>query len=85
MKEYIFTDINKFNYKLVDENGKEYKKNIEFYGLDPVKGDRLYIFEEVIENEDMLTYGPIYSKKEEKEYITVLHNDKKIYLQRYYG
>ena len=78
-------DIDKYNYKL------EYKndiliKNIEFYSENkPDINNYIYISKNVL-NENVLSYGKIkYFNNLNENILIIEKNDKKIYLERYYG
>jgi hypothetical protein len=85
-------EINNYDYKLRDNNNKEYTINIEFIDLDtkPVIGDYLYLPNKIVKEKNIYTFGSIgnkYSRQEniEEEVIKVVTGSKKYYLQRCYG
>ena len=76
------------NYVLEDNNGMEYELNINFMNIDyPKIGTILYVPESVLKENVSLNYGLIDEKtiENKEELIVVVYNDKKLYLQRYYG
>lgn len=73
---------------LLDGNNKTYDVNINFMGVElPVVGDYIYISEKVLNEKVSLNYGLIDSENNinEDELMILVKNNKKIYLQRYYG
>lgn len=94
MKKLIVNKIEGYNYFFSDMN-KEYKINIEFYNTNyiPQVGDYLYITDKILNsiNNQMISCGPIdseYGKMIEHiddELFVFIHENKKIYLKRYYG
>ena len=92
MKKLIIKNIDGFNY-LLEDNGKLYNINIEFYDIQekPKINDYIFINEELLK-EKILNFGPLnckYGKSldniKEKEIIVLNINNKNIYLKRYYG
>ncbi len=76
------------NYVLEDNHNKIYEVNINFIGVElPTIGDYIYIPEKVLKEKVSLNYGTIDKRSniEEKELMLLVGNNKKIYLQRYYG
>lgn len=76
------------NYVLEDNHNKIYEVNINFIGVElPTIGDYIYIPEKVLKEKVSLNYGIIDKRSniEEKELMLLVGNNKKIYLQRYYG
>lgn len=91
MIKLIIKEIDNYNY-ILEHNNIKYNLTIELINTDITlsKGDIIYIEKSVIQEKIPLIFGPIngkYSKNElnEKEFITILKNNNKIYLQRYYG
>lgn len=86
MKKALVTNIeDTYFYTLLDENKNEYKKNFEFYDTTVNIGDYIYLDDSILKEENMYTYGPIIENNEIEDLIKIIHNDKEIYLQRYYG
>ena len=99
MNKLRIVNIDNYNYLLEDENGKEYNLFIELMNTNIVlkKGMILYIHSELLdknykEYSNMYTFGSLgsnYSRSLDKEnyvdIIVVINNNKKEYLQRYYG
>ncbi len=92
MKKLIIKNIDGFNY-LLEDNGKLYNINIEFYDIQekPKINDSIFINEELLK-EKILNFGSLngkYGKSldniSEKEIIVLNINNKNIYLKRYYG
>ena len=76
------------NYVLEDNDNKKYEVNINFMGIDkPSIGTIIYIQEEVLKENVSLNYGLVdnTSSVNENELIVLVNNDKKTYLQRFYG
>ena len=76
------------NYVLEDNKNNIYEVNINFINVElPNIGSCLYIPEKVLEEKVSLNYGLIEDTTniDEYELITIIQNDKKIYLQRFYG
>ena len=96
MTKLIITKIDGYNYYLVDEENREYKINIEFYGLEdsPKEQDLIYMNEELLKevNNNIVSFGPIeeiYGRKIEsnsdKDLIYLSIKNKITYLKRFYG
>ena len=96
MIKLIITKIDGYNYYLVDEENREYKINIEFYGLEdsPKEQDLIYMNEELLKevNNNIVSFGPIeeiYGRKIEsnndKDLIYLNIKNKITYLKRFYG
>ena len=85
MKKVKVIKIDNYIYTLEDANKKIYKKNFEFYDTEISVGDYIYISEEVLKEVNLFAYGPIIENNEVEDLIKIIHNDKNIYLQRYYG
>lgn len=84
--KYKVIDIEGFNYKL-KYNNKIFIKNIEFYSKSkPNKNDYIYLSEKNIK-EDILQFGHIIDLKNiiDDEILIIESENKKIYLQKYYG
>ena len=76
------------NYVLEDNYNKKYEVNINFMGIDkPSIGTIIYIQEEVLKENVSLNYGLVDNtfNINENELIVLVNNDKKTYLQRFYG
>ena len=76
------------NYVLEDNDNKKYEVNINFMGIDkPSIGTIIYIQEEVLKENVSLNYGLVDNtfNINENELIVLVNNDKKTYLQRFYG
>ena len=89
MKRVLIKDIKDYNYTLVDQDNKEYKKNIEFYSnYKPVIGDILYIDDSIINDINLYAFDEIYdaTKAKIEDIIKVVSNDQKeYYFQRRFG
>jgi len=73
---------------ILEGNDKIYDVNINFMGVElPVVGDYIYISEKVLKEKVSLNYGLIDNENNinENELMILVNNNKKIYLQRYYG
>jgi len=84
--KFKVTDIEGFNYKLNYHN-KIFIKNIEFYSKSkPTKNDYIYLSEKNIK-EDILQFGHIIDLNNIKcdDILIIESENKKIYLQKYYG
>ena len=85
MKKVQVIEIDKYNYTLKDDDGNIYEKNMEFYNTTINVGDYIYISKNVLNEINSYTYGPIIENNDVEDLIKIIHNDKNIYLQRYYG
>lgn len=85
MKKVKVIKIDNYVYTLEDSDKLIYKKNFEFYDTDISVGDYIYISDEVLDEENIYTYGPIIENNDVNDLIKIIHNNKEIYLQRYYG
>jgi len=89
MLKLVIKDKNEYaNYVLEDKNNKSYEVNINFMEVTlPNVGDYIYIPEKVLQEKVSLNYGLIDSTNDinEEELIVIVSNNKKIYLQRFYG
>ena len=89
MKKLIIKSKDKYsNYVLEDNKKNIYEANINFIDVElPNIGSYLYIPEKVLEEKVSLNYGLIEDTANinEDELITIISNEKKIYLQRFYG
>lgn len=96
MKKMIIKEIDGYNYILKNSKEKEYKINIEFYGIEnkPKINDVIYINEKMLYEIDnkIVSFGPIdeeYGKNINSNYgediICLVIKNKKIYLKRFYG
>lgn len=89
MKRLIIVDINKYNYILKDNMGKTYNLFIRFFGLyEPKVNDYIYMPEVLLDQNMPFSFGPLKDKKgsiNEEDFIKVITENKKYYLQRYYG
>ncbi len=86
MKKVKVIDIkDNFLYTLQATDNTTYKKNIEFIDININIGDIIYISNDVLKNKNIYTYGPIIEKNNPEDLIKIIHNNKDIYLQRYYG
>ena len=76
------------NYILEDNKGKKYDVNINFMDMDkPKVGTIIYMPKSVIDENVSLNYGKILDEnlKDENELMLLVFDDKKIYLERFYG
>ena len=89
MKKLIIKNKDEYsNYVLEDNKNTIYEVNINFINIElPNIGSYLYIPEKVLEEKVSLNYGIIEDTANinEDELIAIIQNDKKIYLQRFYG
>ena len=89
MKKLIIKSKDEYsNYVLEDNKNNIYEVNINFINVElPNIGSCLYIPEKVLEEKVSLNYALIEDTTniDEYELITIIQNDKKIYLQRFYG
>ena len=85
MKKVKVIKVDNYVITLEDNNKKEYIKNIEFYNIDLKEGDIIYISDEVLEEDNIYTYGPVKEDATMDDLIKIIKEDKRIYLQRYYG
>ena len=89
MKKLIVKSKNEYsNYVLEDNKNNIYEVNINFINVElPNIGSYLYIPEKVLEEKVSLNYGLIEDtiNIDENELIAIIQNDKKLYLQRFYG
>lgn len=85
MKKLKVIKIDNYLYTLEDEDKNIYVINIEFIDTDINIGDYLYISNEVLEENNLYTYGPIEKESDIKDLVKVIKKDKDEYLQRYYG
>ena len=74
-------------YTVIDSNNNRYELNIEFYDINKLNaGDSIYFPKRLLVNNGVYSFGKIKdSNNSLEDYIVVLTNNKKIYLQRYYG
>lgn len=84
MKKVKVTNIDNYMITL-ENNNKKYIKNIEFYDINLKEGDIIYISDEVLEEDNIYTYGPVKKDAKLEDLIKITKEDKSIYLQRYYG
>ena len=93
MKKLVIKSINNYEYFLEDEFGNDYNIIIELYDLKelPKVNDYIYISEKLL-REKMISLGPLGSKygkkinnENDSDIAMLLINNKKVYLQRYYG
>ena len=77
--------IDGYNYTLIDNDTKEYIKNIEFINTTISIGDYIYLPDNVLKETNIYTFGPIQDNAKEEDIIKLIHEDKEIYLERYYG
>lgn len=75
------------NYVLEDINNKYYEVNINFMGIKlPNIGDYIFLDESVLKEKVSLNYGLIDGSVNTTDGLMLLVSDnKKIYLQRFYG
>lgn len=85
MKKLKVIEINEYLYTLEDSDKKTYIRDIEFYDTKVEVGDYIYADEILINETNIYVYGPIIEKNNIEDLIKIVHNDKEIYLQRYYG
>ncbi len=64
---------------------EKYIKNIEFYGVDVEVGDYLLLNDNMLNEKNMFTYGPVKKDATIEDAIKIIKEDKEIILQRYYG
>ena len=85
MKKVKVTNIDNYLITLEDINKKQYIRNIEFYDIKINVGDIIYISDDVLNEENLYTYGPIQEDATMNDLIKIVKEDKEVYLQRYYG
>ena len=76
------------NYILEDNKNNIYEANINFIDIEsPIIGTSIFIPEKVLEEKVSLNYGEIedITNINEDELIIIIQNNKKLYLQRFYG
>ena len=76
------------NYILEDNKNNIYEANINFIDIEsPIIGTYIFIPEKVLEEKVSLNYGKIkdITNTNEDELIIIIQNNKKLYLQRFYG
>ena len=76
------------NYILEDNKNNIYEANINFIDIEsPIIGTYIFIPEKVLEEKVSLNYGKIedITNINEDELIIIIQNNKKLYLQRFYG
>ena len=86
LKSFVVVDINEYDYQLEGEDGV-LVKNIEFYNKTvPMIGDKIYISSLTLED-NVLSYGHIKNVDaiNHNNVLVIQRDDKRIYLQRYYG
>ncbi len=79
-------NINNYDYELLSEEGNKYILNIGFIDVEclPQVGDYIYVYEELLKDKNIYTFGPIYNSKG-KDIIKITTDNVEYYLQRYYG
>lgn len=89
MKKLIVKNKDEYsNYILEDNKNNIYEVNINFIDVElPTIGSYLYISEKVLKERVSLNYGLIEDTTNinEDELITIIQNEKKLHLQRFYG
>lgn len=76
-----------YYYIVIDSDNNKYELNIEFYDINkPNVGDIIYFPKRILVNNGVYSFGMIKDTNNTlDDYIVVILNGKKIYLQRYYG
>lgn len=76
-----------YYYIVIDSDNNKYELNIEFYDINkPNVGDIIYSPKRILVNNGVYSFGKIKDTNNTlDDYIVVVLNGKKIYLQRYYG
>ena len=89
MKKLIVKNKDEYsNYILEDNKNNIYEVNINFIDVElPIIGSYLYIPEKVLKERVSLNYGLIEDTTNinEDELITIIQDEKKLHLQRFYG
>lgn len=96
MIKMIIKDINGYSYTLKDNKEKEYKINIEFYGIEnnPMINDVIYINEKLLHETEnkIVSFGPLKEKygktitpNEDEDIICLSIENQNIFLKRFYG
>ena len=89
MKKLIVKNKDEYsNYILEDNKNNIYEVNINFIDVElPTIGNYLYVPEKVLKERVSLNYGLIEDTTNinEDELITIIQNEKKLHLQRFYG
>lgn len=76
-----------YYYTVIDSDNNKYELNIEFYDINkPNVGDILYFPKRILVNNGVYSFGKIKNTNNTlDDYIVVVLDGKKFYLQRYYG
>ena len=82
--------INDYYYDLLDRNGNLYNKNIGFNNISviPNVGDYMYLTEEILQEDNIYTFGPLNSSSNElnsSDIIKIVTKDDQFFLRRLYG
>lgn len=86
MKLLTIINIDNYNYTLKDEYNNIYNLNIEIYDNELKVNDLIHISDRLIKENTLLSFGPIKKEISNKEdLLVVFRNNKKYYLERYYG
>ena len=73
-----------YDYTL-EYDGHEYIKNINFYDIDVNIGDYIYLNDDLLNEKNVFTFGPVKKGVTIEDAIKIVKGDKEIILQRYYG
>jgi len=94
MKKLVITNIDGYLYTVIFNN-KEYKVNIEFYGLEISPNDTLIVSDKIFNtmtNDKVISFGLLdskYGKGKEKledtDIIILQTTEKTIYLKQFFG
>jgi len=91
MKKLKILNINKYEYKLIDDRDNIYQLNIEFYNVNkkPQINDFIYVSNGLINEfkiNKIYSFGEIKKISSDKnDYIALKSKEDLIYLERYYG
>ena len=88
MIKLVIKSKDKYANYVLEDNNKTYDLNINFMGVGiPNIGDYIYIPEKILSENVSLNYGLLDNNDniDEDELMILVNNNKKLYLQRYYG
>lgn len=89
MKKLLIKNKDEYsNYILEDDKKSVYEVNMNYIDVElPTIGSYIYIPEKVLNEKVSLNYGIIQDTTniDEDELIMIIQNNKKVYLQRFYG
>ena len=59
MKKLLILEIDKYIYTLRDDNNNKYILNLDFFEVQPSVNDIIYIDEELLNQKNFYTFGPL--------------------------